>query len=287
MSNLNTPEEVAKYTLEIGIKKAKMATFQTFLLSILAGAFIGFAAYGATAASHDISSYGLAKLVSAIVFGTGLMMVIIGGAELFTGNTLLVIAWREGKITLRQMLRNWSLVYSGNFIGAILMVSLLAFAGVWGNNGGLVGGATIKIAAYKTSYQFFQVVLLGILCNWLVCMAVWMSYSAKDVTGKIIAVFFPIMLFIVSGFEHAIANMYFIPAGILAAGNPELVSLSGLGAEKLSYLTWKGFFLNNLIPATIGNIIGGALAVGMVYRLVYLKGAQKVKPVSLAKEKVA
>ncbi len=273
-TKLLAPEQIAEQTVENAVKKANTRVPKLFVLAILAGAFIAFASEGSNAAIYNIPWAGVGKAVAGAIFTTGLMMVIVAGSELFTGNTLMVAALTQKRISLGGMLKNWITVYAGNFAGALLIAWLIYLSGQFDFTNGLLGGFTIKTAAYKVSLSFTKAFVMGILCNWLVCLAVWMAYGAKDMTGRLLAIFFPIWLFITSGFEHCVANMYYIPAGILAKSNPEWVRQAislGSTAEKIQELNWPGFFLKNLIPVTLGNLIGGAVFTGMAYWFVYLK----------------
>lgn len=267
------PAEIAEKFIETGAKKASSPAFKLILLGILAGVFIAFAAEGSNTAIHTIESVGLGKALAGALFATGLMMVVITGAELFTGNTLIVVACLEKKAKWLNMLRNWALVYLGNFIGSMIIVLFILYSGQLDFSNGLLGGFTIKVAAYKTGLTFPKAFFMGIMCNWLVCLAVWMAAAAKDIAGKLLAIFFPIWLFITSGFEHSIANMYYIPAGILAKANPAWTAQAaqlGVTPEKLTSLNWETFAINNLVPVTLGNIVGGGLFVGIIYWLSYL-----------------
>ena len=198
-------------------------------------------------------------------------MVILAGGELFTGNVLMLTAVADRKVSVYQMLRNWVIVYIANLLGALAVVCIIYFSGQLEGGAGVLGALTVKTAVSKTNFSFVQAFLLGTLCNWLVCIAVWISFSVQSVAGKIAGMFFPIWLFVTAGFEHSIANMYFIPAGILAKGNETFVSLSGVTAEALSNLSWSGFFINNLIPVTLGNIVGGGVFVALAYWLAFRK----------------
>lgn len=294
--NYLTPAEIAKATIKTGIKKSKTSIVNMILLGILAGAFIGFAAEGSNMAAFNLlakpETYGLGKTLAGAIFGTGLMLVLIAGGELFTGNTLIFAAVLDKKVSLKGMLRNWFFIYLGNLIGSLLIAYFMNESGLFTSGANMLGAVTIKTAAYKVGLTFTQAFILGIMCNWLVCLAVWMCYGAKDIAGKILAVFFPIWLFITSGFEHSVANMYYIPAGILAKGNQALVEAAGvLGVtpEKLGHLTWEAFFTKNLIPVTLGNIVGGSIFVGAVYWFVYIRNEKKkdkkieeVEPISKA-----
>jgi formate/nitrite transporter len=272
------PHEIAAYTVKSAVKKARRMPLQTLLLAFLAGAFIAFAAEGSNMAAFNLmmhaESYGLGKALAGAIFGTGLMMVLIAGADLFTGNNLMVLGVLERKITLTEMFKNWLIVYFGNFLGAMFITYMIAGSGLLESGSYGLGAVTVKIATYKVGLTFSEAVILGVLCNWLVCIAVWMAYGAKDMTGKIMAIFFPIWLFITSGFEHSIANMYYVPIGILAKGNAAIVNQAmaiGVTPEKLAHLNWGTFFMKNLLPVTIGNLIGGAFFVGGMYWLIYLK----------------
>lgn len=273
-----SPQEITKGFIAVGYKKATSSALNLLLLGMLAGAFIAFAAEGSNTAIHTIESVGLSKALAGALFATGLMMVIIAGGELFTGNCLIVISCLDGKSKWSGLLKNWFFVYIGNFIGSILIVFLISQSGQLGFSNGLLGGFTIKVAVYKTGLTFIKAFSMGILCNWIVCLAVWMAFAAKDITGKIWAIFFPIWLFIASGFEHSIANMYYIPAGILAKSNPQFVleaAKLGVTPQKLEALNWGSFVTKNLIPVTIGNIVGGVLFVGVIYWFSYIWTGKK------------
>lgn len=274
MEKINlSPSEITERFIEVGCKKSGLAIYQQLLLGILAGAFIAFASEGSNAAIHTVTSVGLGKALAGALFATGLMMVVITGAELFTGNTLMVISCIQGQSKWRKLLANWFFVYLGNFIGSMLIVLFILLSGQFNFSKGLLGAFTIKLAVYKTGLTFTNAFFMGILCNWLVCMAVWMAASTNDIAGKLLAIFFPIWLFITSGFEHCVANMYYIPAGIFAKQNPELVKMAatlGVTSEKLQHLNWGSFIFKNLIPVTLGNIIGGSIFVGMVYWLSFV-----------------
>ena len=267
------PNEISNGYIEIGLNKARSPMYRVLILSILAGAFIAFAAQGSNAAIHGISDIGLQKTLAGVLFATGLMMVVIAGAELFTGNSLIIISCVSGKTAWSEMFKNWSLVYAGNFIGSMIIVFLISQSGQLNFSNGLLGAFTLKVASGKVALTFTQAFCLGILCNWLVCLAVWMASGAKDIVGKLFAIFFPILLFITSGFEHSVANMYYIPAGILAKANPLYVQLAmekyGVSAAKVDNLNWLSFITNNLIPVTLGNIVGGAFFVGFFYWMSY------------------
>ena len=279
MDNRNylTPSEISLFAIETGVKKVKTCRLNQFILAILAGVFIAFAAEGSNMAAFNLlgkpETYGLGRSLAGSIFGTGLMLVVVAGGELFTGNSLIMAGVLEKQITVKELLNNWVFVFLGNLVGSLLIVYMIIESGQLNSGDYLLGGLTIKTAYTKISYSFASAFFLGIMCNWLVCLAVWMSYGSKDLTGKIFAIFFPIWLFITSGFEHSIANMYYIPAGIMAKSNPNWVMASKLSVEQLADLNWVTFFTKNLIPVTIGNIIGGAIFAAATYWFVYIKNS--------------
>lgn len=267
------PVEMAQRAEQIGMKKAGMATTNLFALALLAGAFVALGAIFSTtvaAGANGVLPYGITRLLIGLSFCLGLILIIVGGAELFTGNTLIVMAWASGKVTTGALLRNWVIVYGGNFVGAIGTALLLFLSKQYTFGGGSVGMTALSIANSKVHFDFLQAIALGALCNALVCLAVWLTFSARSTTDKILAILFPITAFITAGFEHSIANMYFIPLGLLIkAFDPTFVQASGLD---LADLTWRAFFIDNLLPVTIGNIGGGVVLVAAVYWLVFLQG---------------
>lgn len=265
LSALTTGEILEKVS-DSGIAKAEGKTLRLLIWALLAGAYIAFGAQASQMVSFNLladpDSLGVGRLVSAAVFPVGLMMVVLCGAELFTGNCLMISGVLDRKIRISGMLRNWVLVYLGNFLGALLVVALMKSTGLWETGSGLLGASVIKTAQAKVQLSFGQAFVRGILCNWLVCLAVWMSTGARETVSKIFAIWFCIGLFVISGFEHSIANMYFIPAGIAAAADSGLAQLAGCD---VSVLTVGNFLVKNLLPVTLGNILGGGLFVGMVY----------------------
>ena len=269
------PPEMALKAEEVGVVKANYGPRRLLMLGILAGGFIALGAIFATTVSADSGSmpYGFTKLISGLVFSLGLILVIISGAELFTGNNLIVMAWASKKIATKKLLRNWIYVYVGNFIGAVGFAALLFFSGQYTFGGSAVGLTALNIANTKTGIGFVEAFVLGILCNVLVCLAVWMAMSARSTTDKILAVIFPITAFVAAGFEHCIANMYFIPVGLMIkSGAPASFWTNiGMTATDFSNLTWSNMLINNLIPVTLGNIIGGTFLVGIVYWALYLR----------------
>jgi formate/nitrite transporter len=274
------PAEITDFTISAAQDKAAGSFQKLLVLGILAGAFIAFAAEGSNMAAFNLfeepTTYGLGKALAGVVFGTGLMLVVLAGGELFTGNTLMLAAVMDKKLTISKMLRNWIIVYIGNLIGSLLIAYMMSKSGLFASSGGVLGAVTLKIAVYKVNLSFLQAFYLGIMCNWLVCLAVWISCGAETMAGKIFSIFFPIWLFITSGFEHSVANMYYIPAGILAKANADYVQLAqmlGMSPDALKSLTWGGFAVNNLIPVTLGNIVGGGIFVGMAYWFAYKKAS--------------
>ena len=241
------------------------------LLAVMAGAFIALGGVGATTAAVGVQPASVGKLMGACIFPGGLTMVLLAGSELFTGNCLLTVPLLEKEIKLSGMLKNWVVVYVGNFIGGILVAAGVVYSHQISlfDNGMAV--SVISAAAGKCALSFTDALIRGIFCNFLVCIAVWVSFAAKDVAGKIIGLFFPIMIFVVCGFEHSVANMYYIGAGLFAKGIPEYAQAAADAGVNLDVLTWGNFLGTNLIPVTIGNIIGGGICVGCVYWFLYLR----------------
>ena len=273
------PAEMAARAEAIGAKKARMDLVSTLTLAILAGAFIALGAVFSTvvvAGAADVVPYGLTRLLAGLVFSLGLILVVVGGAELFTGNNLIVMAWASGKVPTGLLVGNWILVYAGNFAGALGIAALVYASGQFAFAKGAVGAAALATASAKTSLGFVQAFTLGVLCNLLVCLAVWLSFSARTTTDRILAVIPPVTAFVACGFEHSIANMYFIPIGLfIKAWAPEAFwTALGKSAGDYPGLTWQAFAARNLVPVTLGNIVGGALLVGAVYWFVYLRGSR-------------
>ena len=273
------PPAMAAKAEQVGVNKANLETINTFLLAVLAGAFIALGAVFATtvtAGAAGVIPFGVTKLLGGLVFCLGLILVVIAGAELFTGNNLIVMAWASGKVTTAQLLRNWIIVYVGNFVGSVATALFMFLSRQYAFGSGAVGLNVMNIAAAKANLDFVQAIVLGILCNALVCLAVWLTYSARTTTDKVLAILFPITAFVAAGFEHSVANMYFIPVGLFVKGgaSAEFWSQIGKTAADYSGLTWQGFFLNNLIPVTIGNIIGGTMLVGVIYWRIYSRQRQ-------------
>jgi formate transporter len=277
-----TPAQMAVRVEKAGIAKSNRDFFSTFTLAMMAGVFIGLGAAFFTFVIHDsMMSVGLTKLIGGLVFSLGLILVIITGAELFTGNNLIVMAFVSRKITFGQLLSNWGIVFTGNLFGSLIVVFLIFLTGQWTAGGGTVGVTALMIANGKVNLTLLEAVSKGILCNILVCLAVYLCFSGRSVTDKILAILFPITAFVALGFEHSIANMYFIPAGLLLKHSPEVLAEAQdiLGrTPDLSNLTISGFILNNLLPVTIGNIIGGTLFVGITHWFLFLRPAA-VEPI--------
>jgi len=269
------PAEVARKAEAVGVTKAGLDAANVFVLSILAGAFIALGAIFATtvAAGGGTLPFGVVRLLAGLVFTLGLILVVVAGAELFTGNNLIVMAWASRRVSSRRLLGNWTIVWIGNFVGAFATAVLLYVSEQYTFGGGAVGETALSIAAAKTNLGFAQAIALGMLCNALVCLAVWLTYGAHTTTDKILAIIPPIAAFVAAGFEHSVANMYFISIGLLIKTDDAFVA-SIDPAPDLSGLTWGSFFADNLLPVTIGNIVGGAVMVGAVYWFVYLRPRQ-------------
>ena len=270
------PAEMALKAENLGVKKANAPWVMVIWLAILAGVFIALGSIfytSTTAGLNGLWPYGMIKLIGGLVFCLGLILVIVGGAELFTGNALIVMAWAARKIKIGMLLKNWALVYVGNFIGAISMVVLMFLTQQYLFNDGKIGVNILRIAHAKCQLGFVQAIALGIMCNLLVCLAVWLCFSARTTTDKILAIIFPITAFVAAGFEHSIANMYFIPAGLMlkAFAAPEFWEMAGIVPMDFGLLSWSNFMIKNLLPVTIGNIIGGGVFVGLVYWFIYRK----------------
>lgn len=260
---------VAEKALDIMTAKVNKPHYKAFLLSIMAGVFIGLGFVYCIIANVE----GAGKIVGGLVFSLGLLLTIILGADLFTSTTMTVISVASKKVTLGQMLANWGVVYFGNFIGALILVGLIIMSGHPFDYGGKIGLYYISVANHKLEHTFIEAIGLGIMCNIMVCLAVWMSFSASNLTDNMIAVLFPVGLFISAGFEHSVANMFMIPAAIytLMLSTPEMIN-SLIDVEILQKsLTWSNFFIKNLLPVTVGNILGGSIFIALYQWLIYLK----------------
>lgn len=269
------PTEMAQKAEDVGLRKANLDFLTLFFLSILAGAFIGLGAIFSTTVTTggSVLPYGINRLIAGISFCLGLILVIVGGAELFTGNTLIIMGFMSGKVPLRKLLRNWGIVYLGNFVGSVLTAITMFFTKQYTFATGNLGLNILNIAEAKSSLEFFQAIVLGVICNALVCLAVWLTFSAGTTTDKILAILFPITAFVAAGTEHSVANMYFIPIGLMVKNFGGEAFFENIGKTALDFpnLTLGNFFLDNLLPVTIGNIIGGAVMVGLIYWFVYLR----------------
>lgn len=272
--NFLAPGGIAKAIIGVGKAKTNLSVMQMIILGILAGAFIGFGSELATMVSFDMSKFlgvGFTKFIFGSVFSVGLILVVIAGAELFTGNSLIFVSVLSGDVKVGKLLNNWFWVYLANFAGSLLLVWIMYASGLWKTGDFGVGAKALAIANGKVNLTWGAAFARAIGCNWLVCLAVWLAVASKDVVGKIFAIYFPIMAFVASGFEHCVANMYFVPMGLLLKSNVDVVAAAGL-TGKLANLTWGGFIADNLIPVTLGNVVGGAFFVSTLYWAVYLKG---------------
>jgi len=279
------PSAMAQRAEAAGVTRAGMDPLAVFVLSILAGAFISFGAVFATTVGASIVNlpgeagsaaslpYGVARLLTGLVFCVGLILVIVGGAELFTGNNMLIMAWAGGKVTTRAVLANWVIAFTGNFIGAIATAALMFVSTQYTFGNGGIGLNALTIANGKSALAFMPAFTLGILCNALVCLAVWMCYGARTTIDRVVTIIPPISAFVAAGFEHSIANIYFIPMGLfIKSGAPDTFwSAIGKSPSDFPALTWENFVFANLIPVTAGNIVGGSLMVAAVYWFVYLR----------------
>lgn len=269
--NLFTSAEVAKNYIGAGKAKGNMPMTQMILLGIMAGAFIAFAGIGSTVAGVSVSAPSLAKLVTACIFPGGLTMCLLTNAELFTGNCLMSIPLAKKEITVGQLLRNWVVVWLANLLGGIIVAALVVYGHTLSLFDNGLAVSVLSTAATKCSLSFGDAFFRGICCNILVCIAVWIANAAKDVAGKIVGLFFPIMIFVICGFEHCVANMYYIGAGLFAKTIPAYAQAAQEAGVNIDAVTAGGFFGGNLLPSTLGNIVGGSICVGLVYYFAYLK----------------
>jgi formate/nitrite transporter len=257
-----TPREIARRVHSIGVIKATMPALPMLLLAILAGAFIAYGAMFFTLVVTDSAlGFGITRLLGGLAFSTGLVLVIVGGAELFTGNNLIAMAWASGEVTTGRLLRSWALVYAGNLVGSLGSAVFVWLSGTLHLADGSIAATAVSIASAKVALPFGEAFVRGILCNALVCLAVWMCFAARSVADRILAIVFPISAFVALGFEHSVANMYLIPVGMLAARD------LGIDNEALDLAG----FLGNLVPVTLGNLLGGSILVALVYWLIYVR----------------
>ncbi len=268
--NMLTPAELTESYAKIGRTKAEKPFGTLFVLAVMGGLFIALGAAVCNTAAHSIADVSTARIISGLLFPFGLAMVMLMGAELFTGNIMIGISVLNGDTTLWKMLRNWGVVYLGNFAGAALLALACARFGQLGYSQGHLAAYTIKLAAVKCSLPFANALVMGILCNILVCTGVLCSISAKDTTGRILGAYVPVSFFVICGFEHSVANMYYIPAGLFAMQVPEYAELAAKVGLDVSALNWGNFLVGNLLPVTIGNILGG-LAVGIAMWACHVK----------------
>ena len=273
------PPEMAAQAELVGVRKVRLDAVRLFALAVLAGAFISLGAIFATTVSADAGDlpYGLVRLLAGLAFSLGLILVIIGGAELFTGNTLIVMAWASGKVSSGLVLRNWSIVYLGNLVGALATVVVMFVTGQYESGNGAVGLTALAIGNGKAGLAFVPAIALGMMCNALVCLAVWLTFSARTTTDRILAIVPPITAFVAVGFEHSVANMYFIPEAIAIrnfAPDGFWVAIDRVPTD-FPNLTVEAFLVANLLPVTLGNVIGGAAMVGIVYWFIYLRGVRR------------
>nr|WP_320050326.1 formate/nitrite transporter family protein [uncultured Desulfuromonas sp.] len=276
MADFIPPQELTQSLIPWGTQKARRTAVDLLVLGFLAGVYIGFAAHLATVvATGDFAWVGMKKLAMGAVFSVGLMLVVIPGSELWTGNTLMSVALFQRQITWKAMFRNWLLVYVGNLIGSVFLAWMIA--GQTGILDGPFGVTALKIAVGKVSQpiagssHLWAYFWRAVGCNWLVCLAVLLAMAAKDIGGKILGIFFPIMAFVASGFEHAIANMYFIPAGIFSRQWPNVQAMVDMNSDHVAHLSWTSMWLDNLLVVTLGNFVGGFIFVGGLYWFVYIR----------------
>ena len=277
-SALSTPPQIVAANMNAARGKTELPLLRMILLGIFAGMFIAGGASASSLAMHAISNVGLARLVAGAIFPVGLMMIVLVGGELFTGDCLMIMGCVHGKFSAAKMIKVLVVVYLSNFVGSVLFAELVNLSGQYSYTNGLLGAFTIKVAMGKVNLSFGAAFSSGILCNIFVCMAVLMAAAAKDISGKIWAIFFPILAFVVSGYEHCVANMYYIPAGIFAKANSAYAAVAmenyGYTTLQLESLNWTNFVVKNLIPVTLGNIVGGMVFVGLP---LYLIHSQKLK----------
>ena len=258
------PKEIANRVETIGVAKAQLSLLSMAVLGVLAGAFIGLGAlYFVIIKSDQSLGFALSQVLGGVAFSLGLIMVVIAGAELFTGNNLIVMAWADRKVSTANLLRNWVVVFLSNFVGAFGLAYLVFRSGHWEMNDGAIKDQYLKIAAAKCALPFWEAFFRGVLCNILVCLAIWMAIAGRSVSGKVLAIVFPISAFVAAGFEHSIANMYFIPMGML-------LKSAGHTVANVDVVGWAGF-ARNMIPVILGNMVGGSVLVGLVYYVIYLR----------------
>ena len=266
--NYNAPGDIARNACSTALTKANLSVFQLLALGVAAGAYIALGGFFMTVVTQDSAQYvgvGITRLMAGAVFPVGLMMVVVGGGELFTGNCIMPIGYLAGCVPLGKILRNWFFVYIFNGLGAVIVAWLVWKSGI---ASGTCGANALKVAVGKVNSTWPQLITRGILCNWLVAMGVWLSYGARDIVGKYFGCFFPTMAFVACGYEHSIANMYFVPLGMFLKGDASIVEQAALSAEKIARLDLGGMFYN-LLPVTIGNILGAVIFIAGLYYVAY------------------
>ncbi len=277
------PHQITEKADDIAYSKATKAFLSAFYLAITAGMFISlaFVFYITVTTGMQDMPWGLSKLIGGLAFSMGLLLVVVVGGELFTSSTLTLIAKASHRITTGRMLKNWAVVYFGNYVGATFLVFLIFFAGLYNADNGQWGLNALQVAQHKLHHSFTEAVALGTLCNIMVCLAIWMAFGARTITDKMFAVLLPVAMFVASGFEHSIANMFMVPTGIMIHhyAPPEFWTLIGRNPSEFADITSANFIINNLIPVTIGNIIGGGVIVGLMHWMIYLRPAQKHKTI--------
>ena len=266
-SAISTPPQIVAANMNAAKGKTELPLLRLLLLGIFAGMFIAGGASASSLAMHAVSNVGLARFVAGAIFPVGLMMIVFVGGELFTGDCLMIMGCVHGKFSAGKMLKVLVIVYFSNFVGSVIFAELVNLSGQYTYSGGMLGAFTIKVAMGKVNLSFVSAFASGILCNLFVCMAVLMAMAAKDIAGKVWAIFFPILAFVVSGYEHCVANMYYIPAGIFAKANSTYAALAmesyGYTTIQMDSLNWTNFVVKNLVPVTLGNIVGGMVFVGL------------------------
>jgi len=277
------PHQITKKADDVAYSKATKAFVSAFYLAITAGMFISlaFVFYITVTTGSENMPWGISKLIGGLAFSMGLLLVVVVGGELFTSSTLTLIAKASNRITTARMLKNWAVVYFGNFIGAAFLVILIFLAGLYGADNGQWGLNALQVAQHKLHHTFTEAVALGMLCNIMVCLAIWMAFGARTITDKMFAVLLPVAMFVASGFEHSIANMFMVPTGIMIHhfAPPEFWAAIGHSPSEFADITTLNFVAHNLIPVTIGNIIGGGVVVGLMHWMIYLRPSKKQKTI--------
>ena len=254
-----SPTEITDNYMKASVGKAESPAWRLFILAVAAGLLIGLGGVTSSTAAHGLDNAGMVRLVSGLIFPVGLMMVILMGTELFTGNALMIMAALDGRITWARLARNWAIVFVGNLVGAVALAACMAFFGQLNIGGGDLAVYTAMVGAAKNNMPWMNAFMLGVFCNLMVCIAVYQANTAQDTAGRILGIFFPIMGFVLAGFEHCVADMYYVPAGIFAYLNPAYTGMIDAAGVNTAVLTFGQFITANLIPVTLGNIVGGVL----------------------------